>query len=115
MMMLIQLRRILIHNLIRCLHGTRMLESRRSLQLIGSLFLGFYLLLLLRMFVLEQVLDRSFARGALVYGECRGELLVCANLDSLEEIKGEVLAVVADQVVGWTSFAHFVDCHFGWG
>ena len=116
MVMFIQLRRVLIHNLLRRLHRIRMLQSRRPLFTIRLLLLRrkatYLMLLLLRMLIQKQIFNSPFASGALVHGKAGRELLVRAYLDCVEHGDGEVLAVVADEVVGRLSLAHFVDGHF---
>jgi hypothetical protein len=112
MMMLIQLRRLLIHNRLRIQHRVGMLQPRRPPQLIILLLLCGILLLLIRMFIDEQILNCPFARRALVHGEGVGELPVRSDLNRVEQVEREVLAIVADQVVGGAFGAHLVDCHF---
>lgn len=68
-------------------------------------------LLLLGMLIDEQVFNLARASSGLVHSEARGELFVRADLDGFEQEDGEVLAVVADDVVGWPGFSHVVDDH----
>ena len=109
-MIIIQLRRILIHNLLSNLQ--RILPVRLRHLILITLQL---LLRLRRLIFSEQILDIAFARRSLVDGEAGGEFLVCAYLDAVEEVGGEVLAVVTDQVVGCSLLAHVVDCHSAYG
>lgn len=88
-LVIIQLRRILLHNLLRILRRILVMQGRTLL-----------ILLLLGMIVNKQVFNFALPSGGLVHGEGRGELLVRADLDGVEKEDGEVLAVVADDVVG---------------
>lgn len=99
-LVIIQLRRIILHNLLRILRRILVMQRRALL-----------ILLLLGMLVDEQIFNLACARGGLVYGEAGGELFVCADLDGIEEEDGEVLAVVADDVVGGAGCSHVVDDH----
>lgn len=53
----------------------------------------------------KQIHDRAFAGGSLVNRKGGAELAMGANLDSFEQFDGEVLAVVADEIVCWAFFA----------
>lgn len=95
MRMIIQLRGVLIHDLLR--HRDRVLPFRlRHLLLIclQSLMLD----LLLGM-LLKQLHDFAVTCGMLVDAQCRGKLAVGSELDFIEKINGEVLTVVRDEVV----------------
>lgn len=98
--MVIQFRRVLIHNLLRILRRILMMQSRTLL-----------ILLLLRVIINEQVFNLARARSGLVHGETRGELFVRTDLDSVQQKDREVLAVVANDVVGWPGGSHVVDYH----
>lgn len=91
---MIQLRRILIHDLLRKADGILSL-GRRHLSFIVLQFrwVGFWL-------VSKQVHDGAFACGTLVDGETSPELAMGADLDGFEEFYCEVLAVIADEIVG---------------
>lgn len=104
--MIIQLGRILIHDLLRLVH--RVSPSERFDTISWSLVLFF------RMLVIPKILDLAGSSGTLVDLEAGGEFLVRAYLNGVEKVDSEVLAVVADQVVSWTLVAHVVDDHFTW-
>ena len=110
--MLIQLRRILVHHLLGRLHRILVLQSRRPFLVVILLFFDSMLLLLFWMLVDEEILDGSFSGRSLVDGKARGEFFVRADLDCVQHGEGEVLAVVADQVVGGLFGSHFVNGHF---
>lgn len=101
----VQLRRILVHDLAGDLEGIVVLQL--GLDLVVGV--------LVRVLLDEQVLDRAVADGGLVDGEARGELAVLAEPDLLEQVHGEVLAVVVDEVVCGALFAHVEDDHLAWG
>jgi hypothetical protein len=58
----------------------------------------------------EQIHYGAFACCALVDGEACAEFAVAANLNRFEELDGEVLAVVAYEVVGGPGRAPSVGC-----
>jgi hypothetical protein len=97
--MMIKLGRILVHDLLRKIHRVLPLR-RRHIRLIVLQFRRVRLRL-----VRKQVHDSAFARRALVDSEAGAEVAVGADLDGFEELDGEVLAVVADEIVGWASSA----------
>lgn len=88
-MVVVQLRRVLVHDLLRLMHRVLAVEGGpvRIRLLVGVL-------------VDEEVLDAALARHALVHGKAGGEFAVGADLDRVEHRHREGLAVVADQVVG---------------
>lgn len=81
--MIIQLRGLCIHYMLRCLH------SVRPMQLWFTL-----ICLLFRMLVNEQVFDLTRTRSALIDCEGRCEFSVGANLDGVKHADGKILAVV---------------------
>ena len=107
LMVIIQFRRILLHDLLRNLHRILPVEMARPDWLLRVL-----LHVLFGWTLYKQVLYIARARRALVDGESRGELLVSADLNCVEHGHSEVLAVIADQVVGGALGAHSVDYHF---
>ena len=111
-MMSVQLRRLLVHDLLRGLHGASMLQSWWPIQVIGVLFFGYMLLLLLGVFVEEQVHDGPFSRRSLVDGKGICKLVMCTNLDGIEQLQCKVLAVVTYEIVGWSFCSHLVYRHF---
>jgi hypothetical protein len=99
--MIIQLRRILLHDLLRLIHRIHTLQRRHLTLLLGVL-------------VLEEILNFTLPRRSLVDLEAGSKFPVRADLDRVEHVHGEVLAVVADDVVGGPCGAHVVDYHFAW-
>jgi hypothetical protein len=100
---MIQLGRIVIHHLLREAHGVLSL-GRRHLRLI---------ILQCRWVSLrlsgKQIHDCAFASGALVNRKRGAEFAMGADLDGFKELDGEVLAVVADEVICGAFFAP-VEC-----
>ena len=86
MIMPIQLRRVLIHNLLRRLHRIRMLQSRRPLQLIRLLLFRLILLLLLGMFIHKQIFNGALSRRSLVDDKGACKLPMRTDLDGVEEL-----------------------------
>jgi hypothetical protein len=76
------------------------------------LFFRFNLLLLLGVFVDEQVIDGAFACSSLVDGKGACKLVMCTNLNGIEQLQREILAVVAYEIVGWSLRTHLVYRHF---
>jgi hypothetical protein len=113
MLMSIQLRSILIHHHLRRLHCILMLQSGRPAFFIYILLLASKILLLFWMLIHEQVFDSAFASCSLIDRKASGELLMCADLYGVKHVDGEVLAIVAYQIVSGPGGAHVVDCHFG--
>ena len=101
MMMLIQLRCILIHHLLRKLHCISPMQLR--LRLVS---------LLIWVLVDEQILDRAFPSNPLVNNETRHKLIINTDLYRIQHEDGEVLTIVADEVVGGSFGSHLVDDHF---
>lgn len=100
-MMIIQLRRFCVHDLLRPLHRVLAMQSQR--RLLGKV--------IIRMVFGEQVFDFARACRSLIYCKAGGEFLVGANLDCVQQEHGKVLAVVCDEVVGCSFGAHVVDGH----
>lgn len=101
----IEMSRIIVHDLLRYLQGILSLGFRHGV------FVFVELLLLFRMLVLPEVHDLVVSSCMLVDCECCGELFVSAELDLVEEVSGEILAVVANEVVCWPFLSHVVDGH----
>ena len=94
MPIMIQLRRILIHNLLCKLDSILSFRRRHRVLIVLQLRrIGFWL-------VGKQVHNSAFACGSLIDGEASAELAMSADLNCFEEFDCEVLAVVADEVVG---------------
>ena len=74
-------------------------------------FISIKILLLLGVLVLPQVQNITISSSPLIHGKGRRELSVRSDLNAVEEIAGEVLAVIADEVVGRSLFSHIVDGH----
>jgi hypothetical protein len=108
----INLRSLLIHNLTRRLQRILMLQPRRPPPLIPLLLLHRHHLLLLGMPIQKQILYRPQPRCALIHRKTRRELLVRPDLDRVQHRQREVLAVVADEIVGGAFGAHVMDRHF---
>lgn len=126
-MIIIQLRRMLLHHLLRSLNGVLTFRLRHFL------FVGFHVILLglfLGMFI-EEIHNFAITSCSLVHGESRCEFSMRAELDVVEKIHGEILAVVADEIVlivhvsktrsvithlrwlpyRWSLLAHGMDCY----
>lgn len=67
--------------------------------------------LLLRMLIDKQILDLALPRRSLIDSEAGRKLAMRADLDCVQHGDGEVLAIVADYVVGRAREAHVVDYH----
>ena len=92
--MIIYLRRMLVHHLLCSLHRISVLQLRLHSAL--NLLIRIMLRLLFGMLVQEQISYRAFTSGALVDGKAGRELSVGADGHGIEEVDGEVLAVVGD-------------------
>lgn len=114
--MIIQLRRLLIHNVLRLRHRILPLQLK-PLHLFLIRIRVFrhntrsMIHLLLRMLIDEQILDLALPRRRLIDSEAGRKLVVRADLDCVQHGDGEVLAIVADYVVGGARKAHVVDYH----
>ena len=96
----VQLRRIFFHHLLRIVHCV--LVVKRRLDLVCLLFW---------VFVDEEIFDLAGTRRCLVDGETCGKFSVCTYLDRIQHRHGEILAVVADDVVRWSFRPHIVNDH----
>lgn len=95
--MIVQLGRVLFHDLLCLVHGVCSGEWSHI-----------WICLLIRMLIVEEILDLAFACCSLIYCETRGEFSMCAYLDGIQHAYGEILAVIAYYVVGWL---HVMDYH----
>lgn len=106
-MVVVKLGRIFIHDLLSGLDGIVVLRAWHRIFVCG---LG----LIIRMLVDEQVLDSTGADGSLINIKARRKVAVFSDADLVQEIEGKVLAIVVQEVVGWSLFSHVEDGHLAW-
>lgn len=104
---LVKLGCVLVHDLLRGLKGIVMWQS-------GFDLLVCRLGLLVGMIVDKEVHDAASANGALVYRVAGGKFTVLSDANLLQQVHGEVLAVVVDEVVSWSLLLHVEDDHLAW-
>ena len=103
-MIIIQFRRVLIHNLL-CICNSVLAFGLRHLLLIG---LHIVLLDLVLGVLVEKIDNLTITCRCRVDGQSSGEVPMSTELDVVQEIDGKVLTVVADQVVGGAFASHGV-------
>lgn len=102
MIMVVELRRILVNDLLCVLH--RRVVSCVSLCLCRQS--------LRWRSVREQIFNCAFSSGSLVDGESRCKFPVCTCLYGIQQVHSEVLTVVADEIVGCSLLPHIMNRHF---
>lgn len=101
MMMVVELCRILINDLLCILH--RGVMCCVSLCLCRQSFRW--------RIIREQILNGTFSGGSLVDGEGSRKLPMSTCLYSIQQIHGEILTVIANEVVGCSFLPHVMDRH----
>lgn len=70
--------------------------------------------LIIGMLIDKQILDSACADGALIDTKARSKVAMLSDSDLVEEIQGEILAIVVQEVVGWSLVPHIEDGHLAW-
>ncbi|MAD81521.1 MAG: hypothetical protein CL912_01030 [Deltaproteobacteria bacterium] len=99
--MVVEFGGVLIHDMLGILHSIGALDTWR--RRINLLFFW--------MRINEEVFDGPIPGRSLINGKARGELVMGANLNGIEETNCEILAIVADDVVCSSLLPHLVDGH----
>lgn len=66
------------------------------------------------MLIDKEILDSAGADGTLINAKACGKVAVLSDSYLVEEVEGEILAIVVQEVVGWSLLPHVEDCHLAW-